>query len=667
MINRRSSNLPHRQRRTEFLAVLVVLAFFCSAPAARAGAPDWLHAAAQQTLPEYPKDTKAVMLLSEQNTTVKSNGDIETLYRFAYKILRPDGRDYGTVEVPFDNETRLTYLKAWCLPADGKEYEVKEKDALEIGFTEEFYSDDRRKILQIPASDPGNVIGYEYVRKRRPYVLQDVWWFQREVPVRRARFIMQLPGGWEFISHWSNAEAKEPQASAQNQYVWELENLSAVEIEQEMPPWRAVAGRLDVNYFPSASSQPVNAFHSWRDVGVWYSSLTEQSRDSTPDLQQKVADLTAGAKTPLEKMKALASFLQREIRYVDIEIGIGGYQPHQASAIFSHRYGDCKDKATLLSSMLRQIGIDSYYVPIHNQRGIVRPDFPSAITFNHVILAIRLPEGVDTNGLYAIVNDAKLGPLLFFDPTDPYTPLGYLPTYLQDTYCLLVTKDGGEMVRLPLLAPTTNRLIRSGKLFLSPEGTLSGVVQEVRWGAPASVERARFLHAAVADRRKVIEDFLGHFLPGFMLTEATVGNLEKYDDSLTMQYRFVAENYAKSAGNLMVIRPRVIGAKASDFPDLKKRKYAVEFSAATLQSDMYEIQLPAGFVVDDLPAPVKADYVFGGYTSKCEVKGNVLSYERTYEIKKVFVPISGLDDLRQFFRQISADERSSAVLRRTSP
>ncbi len=657
------SHLPASSSCLNLFAAFLLTAILCAAPAARASTPDWLRAAAQQTLPEYPKDTNAVMLLSEQITTVKDSGEIETLYRAAYKILRPAGRGFGNVEVHFDSQTKLTYLKAWGIPADGKDFEVKEKDAVEKGTSGEFYSDQRVKILEIPGADPGNVIGFEFVQKRRPFILQDDWDFQEKIPVRHARFVLQLPPSWEFTSHWSNAPSKDPQATG-NQYVWELENLSPVEIEPGMPPWRAVAGRLDVNYFPSGSSQAGQAQNTWRSLGLWYSNLTEQSRNSSPELKQKVAELTTNAPTPLDKMKALTSFMQRDIRYVAIEIGIGGFQPHPASEVFAHRYGDCKDKATLLGSMLHEVGIESYYVLIHTDRGVVQPDSPSALTFNHAILAIRVPDGMDVTTLYAVVDQPKLGRLLFFDPTNSYTPLGYLPTYLQANYGLLISKDGGDLVELPLMKPATNRLIRSAKLVLNSEGTLSGQVSEVRWGAPAAEQRAQFMRASSTDRQKVIEDFLGSFVSGFSLSQASVDGLDKFDQNLTLQYHFVAQNYAKSAGNLLVVRPRVMGAKGTDLMEIKQRKYPVEFSSATLQTDTYEIQLPPGFVVEDIPDSVKADYSFGEYSSKCEVKGNVLFYQRTYEIKDVIVSTKGLDDLKQFFRQIATDERSSAVLRR---
>ena len=190
-------------------------------------------------------------------------------------------------------------------------------------------------------------------------------------------------------------------------------------------------------------------------------------------IKEKVAQLTAGAPTTLDKIRALTEFMQRQIRYVAIEIGIGGMQPHPASTVFQYKYGDCKDKATLLITMLHEIGVQSYYVVAQAERGIVRPDFPSPSSFNHMIVAIRLPDDVKSETLYAVFKHPTLGPLLIFDPTDEYTPLGYIPSYEQENYGLLITPQGGELIALPLLPSTTNRLIRTGKLSLSEIGRAS--------------------------------------------------------------------------------------------------------------------------------------------------------------------------------------------------
>src|SRR5206468_12881899 len=109
----------------------------------------------------------------------------------------------------------------------------------------------------------------------------------------------------------------------------------------------------------------------------WYARLCAARRAPTPALQAKVRELTASASSTIDKMRALALFAQRDVRYVAIEIGIGGYQPHAAGEVFANRYGDCKDKVTALSAMLREIGVESYYVIVSTYRGVVDRQFAS--------------------------------------------------------------------------------------------------------------------------------------------------------------------------------------------------------------------------------------------------------------------------------------------------
>jgi hypothetical protein len=639
-----------------------------SAPVFADSAPEWLRAAAHQTLPEYPKETIAVVLLDEQQTTVKDNGDIETRHRRAYKLLRPEARDkYGYAAVSFDNQTKLTFVKAWTITSDGKEMELKEKDAVEFSLSSfEVFSDQRAKGIKFSAADPGSIVGYEYVQKHRPFVFEDDWQFQDEIPTRRARFSLQLPPGWEFSEYWANFPKQQPQSSANNFYVWEVENVPAVEVEPEMPPFLTIASRMDIKYFPRNPALRAKTTGSWNDIGVWYANLTSASRAPSPALQQKVAELTAGISDPLKKMQLLAAYVQQQIRYVAIEVGIGGLQPRPATDVFKHQYGDCKDKVTLLGAMLNQIGVDSYYVMIDTHRGIVNPDFPS-LRGNHMIIAIRLPKEVTANTLYATVDDPQLGRLLFFDPTDEFVPLGYLPPELQQNYGLVITLDSGKLFLLPMLPPTTNRLLRTATLTLGPTGNLGGEVNELRWGAPAGDSRAQFVGSSPSDREKVVEKFLGTFLNNFTLTNATVGNLEKYDENFILHYQFVVEGYAKTAGNLLILRPRVVGEKGSNILAGKSRKYPIEFGGTTLQSDVFDITLPAGYVVDELPQPVDAKCDYASYKSNVEVKDNVLHYKRTYEIKGVVVPTEKLPEVRDFFHQVAAAEKSSAVLRRANP
>jgi hypothetical protein len=665
-----SCKTPNRLRISLTLsaaALLIALISFPSRVHASDTAPDWLRAAAQDKLPDYPKEAVVVVLLNDQQTIVSANGQIATRTRRAYKILRPEAdRNYSYAGATFDDQTKVSFFRAWTITSDGHELEVKDKDAAVKNVTSfEVFSDLRAEYLRFPEVKPGSVVGYELVQKQRPDVFDDIWFFQDDVPIRRSRYSLQLPSGWEFNTLWANHPEQAPRSAGPNQYVWEVMDSPAIEIEPEMPAWTTVEGHMVLRFFPSDPAMRDKTAGTWNDIGAWYYNLIAPRRVATPEIKQKVAELTAGISDPVEKIRALAAFTQHQIRYAAIEIGIGGHQPHAAGDVLAHRYGDCKDKATLLNTMLQEIGIDSYNVMISPQRGLVRPGFPM-ILFGHSIVAIRLPDNITAPNLYALVNHPKLGRLLFFDPTDEYTPLGYLPPSEQANYALVVTPQGGDLVLVPLLPPSTNRLLRTGTLSVSATGNLTGEVEELRWGGPAEQSREQFLTAAPAERQKVIEAFLGNSLTNFSLTSASVGNLEKYDESFTLKYKFAVDGYAKSAGDLLILRPRVVGAKGSNLLSGKARKYPIEFIEATRQDDLFDITLPPGYVVDELPKPVQAECAYGSYKSEVQVANNVLHYKRTYEIKDVLVPTQKLDEVRDFFHQIAADERSSAVLRRAN-
>jgi hypothetical protein len=632
-----------------------------------------MHALTSAPIPAHDDKTDAVEMYSERIVTVHSADKIKTLVRKAYKVIRPGGRDLGTVVIPFDSVTRISNLHAWCIPAQGKDYEVKEKEAAEVAIPavlgSELITDARVKVVHIPAADPGNLIGYEYEQEAHPFVLQDIWYFQGAYPARESHYTVQLPTGWEYKGYWLNHSEVAPKQSGNNQWQWMVSGVARVKDEADMPPYSGVAGQMIMSFVPPGGALS-KTFVSWRDMGLWYTELSRGRRDASPEMKQRVAALTTSATAPLEKMRALARFVQRDIRYVAIELGIGGYQPHPAVDVFAHRYGDCKDKATLMAAMLKEIGIESYYVVINSERGAVTQEMPAHMGgFNHVILAIQLPAGTNDPSLVAVMQHAKLGRLLFFDPTSELTAFGRLSGPLQANYGLLVTPDGGELVELPQLATSFNGIIRTAKLVLTPTGTLSGEIKEVRVGDRASAQRYALKSVTKdTDKIKPIETLLARSLSSYRLTKASFSNLEQTELPFEFNYSLVADNYAKAAGNLLLVRPRVVGVKSSDLLETKEpRQYPVVFEGPSRDMDVFEITMPAGYEVDDLPQPVSADFGFASYHSKAEVSGNVLRYARTFEVKEPSVPLAKVGDLKTLYRIIANDERNNAVLKPMVP
>lgn len=632
--------------------------------AAHAGVPDWLHSLAQQPPKTYADDANAVILLDDQETTVKDNGEIVTHERIAYRILRPEGKSYAVHSVYFDSETKINSFHGWSITAKGLEYEAKEKDAFEqsLGGQKEF-DDAKRKVMALPGGDVGTVVGFEYEQKRRPYLFQDYWYFQETIPVAKSRYTLHMPSKWEYRADWLNHAEQKP-AEQNGTSVWEVSDVPRIEREYHEPDFRALAGHMIVTLFSEKTAHRNS--ESWNDLGVWYSQLTAGVRDPSPALQAKVQELAPANLSMFERIHALSLFAQRDVRYYAIEIGIGGFKPHPAGEIFSHRYGDCKDKATVLSSMLSQIGVKSYYVVVHATRGIFTDKTPPNSSFNHMILAIQMPDAVISRKLPAMFEDPKLGHLLIFDPTNDLVPLGQLPPYEQDSFGLLVTDSGGQLIHLPVTTPDLNKIHRNAKLTLLPDGTLQGEIEEVRSGYLAMNGRAYLQHETQTDRKKLLEHFWGPNLGGFQIDTFNLENENDIDKDLVLRYKFTASHYAKTAGPLLLVRPRVVGEMAGAFDVTKPRHYAYEFDAPFLRSDSVEIKLPDGYSVDELPEPAKAIFPFAEYTSKAEKEGNILKYSREYKMQTTQVPLERIEQLRKLFAQIGTDEKNMAVLKKAN-
>lgn len=644
-------------RRAGFLKCVLLLA--CVQPLS-ASVPEWLTQAKAQPAETYPPDISAEVLLDQTDITVTGPGEYQEHSRWIVRILRPDGREEGNLWLHLAQHDKLSSIHAWTIDSSGREYELKDKDFTERGsYNYELYDDIRYRYALAPAAAPGSVIAFEYDVRRHVFVDQFHWWFQEESPVREARLTVTLPPGWEYKTSWAGAAAVQPAAAGDNRWQWTVRAVPGIEREPMRPFFWALCSRMELAYFGPGAVR----VSSWEGLGRWYIGLTSDRRNPTPELKEKALQLTAGHPDFDGKLRSLASFMQSEVRYVAIEIGIGGFQPHAAGDIFRARYGDCKDKATLLSTMLREVGINSDYVIINTHRGVADPALPSTGSFNHAILAIELPREIP-EGAYQSVITAKTGKrYLIFDPTDEYTPIGELRSELQDTYALLVADNGGELIHTPVQPPDTNRLTRTGHFVLSPDGSLAGEVVENRSGDHASSERAALFHANQQERVQHWESFLNRSMKGFTLQATNVQQLDQLQQNLVLTFKIATPLYGQVRGPLMLVRPRVLGEKSFRV-ETKPRHYPFELLGASRETDSYELEIPAEYKVDDIPDPVNIDVGFASYRSKTEVAGSKLRYTRELVIRDVRVGPDRTADLRKFEGTIGADEEAAVVLKR---
>jgi len=228
-------------------AVFAVMIFPAAIRLDAADAPAWMHALVSAPLPQHDeKNGRRAALLGRDSETSSRTGRSRKRIALHTRFFVPTGGGLESCTSLSTPDSKITSLHAWCIPAQGKDYEVKEKDATERGYSDveggELYTDLRAKIVEIPAAEPGNIVGFEIEHDDRPYILQDEWFLQQRVPVAEARYTLQLPPGWEFKAVWLNHGEIQPTPSGNNQWQWEAKDLPAIRWEPDMPPWKGVGG-----------------------------------------------------------------------------------------------------------------------------------------------------------------------------------------------------------------------------------------------------------------------------------------------------------------------------------------------------------------------------------------------------------------------------------------
>ncbi len=620
--------------------------------------PDWMQQAMTQPKGTYSEEVHAVVLLSERSVSVISGEEYVDHERRVVRILRPKGRSEGTFGVSIQEGQKITNLHAWCQDSSGHNFELKQKEFAELNLSrEELYNDDRTFEGKPSGVEVGSICAFEAEVVRHVFRPEIHWLPQEDIPVAKANFTAEFPAGYEYSTNWANTDVKKPVQLGPNRWQWSLSDIPPIEEEPMRLPAASLAQHLVVSYFGSGSRGSDN----WGGVGTWYKGLVDPRRQATPELIEATHRITQGRSGFDAQMRAVANFLQRDIRYVAIEIGIGGQQPHFAGDIFKKRYGDCKDKAALMSTMLKELGYRSELVIVDTKRGFIKPGMPS-MWGNHAIIAIEAPAEVPDDAYPALVKTKAGKRYVIFDPTNEFVPFGFIPSYEQDNY-VLIASDPGELVRLPLFAPEINGTETSGKFTLGTDGVLSGEVAHKLRGDEASRIRRRLNEADGTDRTKFVELVANASLKQTLVEKPQFEFLKDIDHELLIRYDLKMSGYAQNTGGLLLVRPRVLGDRALHLQS-KPRKYAIELSGTRHEHDEYEITLPSGYVIDELPDNTKVDVGFASYESKIETKGNVLHYTRDYVVRDPHIELTKINDLKKLENAIALDEFATAILKK---
>lgn len=629
--------------------------------------PQWALDAAKTATPATVGDASAVVLLDEYLVTVDELNHAVERERFALRILKPQGREYSHCAIGYDIDEKLDYFRSWTITNDGKQFQAMESDFTDRGayaapvlqFTE------RIRSLKPPAGDPGAVVVCETQVHLRPYMNEEDWDIQAPIPIVDEAMELALPPGGHYSEAWRKYDQVKPVETETNHLRWEIKNMPALDLEniRATPAWGALAARMSIRWGNEAVKGTDN---QWRALGLWQEQLEEHRADPTPEIAAKAQELTAGAPDFYSKLSRITDYIQKNIRYFVVERGIGGWQAHYAGDIYKNRYGDCKDKTTLLIAMLQSIGIRAHYLHVDSRRGIIDPAEPS-LEGNHMITAIELPDGENDPRLIARAKAADGKTLLIFDPTDEETPVGLIRASLEGAWGNLANGNSSQVIQMPVLPPDSAGLSRKGAFTLTADGALAGDVTETFVGDDATNERGYIKENDSKRLHEGLEHGLGIDLPNLTFKGFEFGQADDLAKPLDLNLHLADTGYAHVAGPLLLLRPRVLGSHArlvNDVMEGKPRAYAIELGHPGKWHDSFDIALPAGYAVDETPEPVDVDVDFASYKSAVSVKGNTLHYEREYVVRQVEIPPAKAADFRKLESAIVADERGTAVLKK---
>jgi len=645
--------------------------------AAFAQAPAWFKEAATATHPAYAAKVPAVVLLNQEMVVMEDASKKTHTIRFVVKVLNREGaREAERGVVYFSKGGKVRDAKAWLIMPSGRTKDYGKNDIVDRALMTGVY--DEYRYLGINArdeADPGAVFGFEATVEEKTSFTQFDFDFQDDLPAVRSSFTLTLPAGWraegQVLGDGANAkEAIKPDVtgSVNPIYQWQMVRLNPFDREPDSPRMTSLNPRLVVNTFPPQGAGQASDggesgyFQSWRDVSVWTSKLVDPSAAVTPEIEARVKTLAGSATGFWEKLRPLAAEAQK-IRYISISLNLargGGYTPHLAADVLRNAYGDCKDKANYLRTLLKVVGIESYLVPIYSgDPRHTRAEWPSPHQFNHAILAIKVP---DDTKLPSAFDFPGLGRMMLFDPTDDVVPLGFMPDHEQDSNALLLAGAKGGLFRTPTTTPAENLLTRTVRLTLSPTGDLAAAtIRDTSIGEPAFNQLRNEHDLPAGEFEKRLQRRFGSAMAGAAITQVD-RKADANRAGFEMNVALKAPGYAKMMqGRLMMFKPVVLAYGGMPDVTLKERTHPVVIDPVAFEEHV-EVELPMGFAVDEIPDADTAETPYGKYQARWRQEAGKVYFDRRLELRSTVVPVADYGRLRDFVGRVQGAEQTPVVL-----
>jgi len=561
--------------------------------------PGWLKGALQLKCDMYiDQGASAVILMKTGDVEFSRGGHSHSRTRVVYRILSHEGEDFGILSIPYFSRQKVK-VKGWVIHPDGDSESLKKKGIMVISphVSAGYYDDSQFLVAALPHVQPGDIAAFEFKTDETGWTgLFHSFVFQLQQPVVYARYTVKVPDGWKIKwSEWNmDGIHREWQAGL---YTWSAKNLPFRPDEPLSPSKEYLSSRLFIYCFDPEGKLP-GRFTDWNSAADWVSRLFRTAVQPSGKIFDQSWILTKTASTTRQKVRAVAEFVRDEIRYVAIEIGKNRWEPRSATTTLSNRYGDCKDKTTLMCALLAACGV--YSIPALASVGMpVDPSFPSPLQFNHCIIAIPLnPDTLPSELLPAVV-----GHFLLYDPTDPSSRLGEIPSSLRGNFVLIGAEGDSVLFKIPRSGPHSNRRLYRLKASLGVDGSMSADVTVIDCGSWASQTRYACSTEPKKQRMDSWRSILSANLPGLVLSDYR----ERVSlDSVSTSFSIETRPILQRSGKRYILLPDPFHSE-SRFPPLSagERHNPIWFGPAMEITTDILWHLPKGWWVESIPASLK--------------------------------------------------------------
>ena len=563
------------------------------------------------TAADYPQ-AKAIYMLDGSVVTMNADGVVSYVIHQTMRLFTHEGvKKYGEVQVPYDTDLQTLHLDyARTITPDGKVV-VPEKSAIHEVTPPALegapmYSSVKLYTISMPALEPGAIIDYQVTLTNKEPAgehetpnLSEIWTFAGELPVQTSSFIVTVPKTVHMRWQATGITVTPTVQTGSNTitYTFLKHNISAIGYEPYMPDIIALSPKL-----------VFSTYKSWDQIATWYANLSADRMQTNSAIVTEVHTLTAGIQTPSEKISKIYDFVARKVRYVALEFGLGGYQPHPAAETFANRYGDCKDQATLLVTMLRAAGFKAYPVLVRVGNGI-DADFslpPTPQMFNHAIAAVRL------NGKW-----------MFLDPTCDICTTSYLPYSDRNRHVMIILgkKDRpGLITTTDPFDPMATYENSDVHAALSSAGDLHATAVVFTGGDDSLEYRDLLLSYRPNEREKLLGQVLNMAIPGAVLASLSYSDLNDTHIPVRLTMKFTKSGFAQSAAGMLLFPTpcpipfsayfsSMIGQKTRTYPIMNIPKVAQEQVSLTVPGGM-NVQLPSDIHVTNTVGSFTSHYVF---------------------------------------------------------